>query len=315
MLESDTNPEILADHSALHQGKGGFFGEMPAYLKPAAQERGNLVTYFNLISHYPLLTREEELELSRSAKNGSESAFNCLVASNLRLVIQVAKRFRGRGLELEDLIQEGNLGLIRAAQLFDPERGNRFSTYATRWIVQKISRAVDNHSRTIRVPISVHQSIRAVLRAKSQFLQAEGVEPGLDELARITGLSRERIDSLEEHMSQALSLNQEKFKEEGAELLEDVSTSSSTVEEEVDREIETRMIRKMMNVLTPLERTVTYYRYGLFGLPDLSYEQLSEELDMPKRLLRNAFKRAMSKLRKQAEKSSLKDDAELFDYY
>ena len=113
-------------------------------------------------------------------------------------------------------------------------------------------------------------------------------------------------------MSQTLSLNQEKFKDDGAELMEDVSTEDCSVEEDVDKEIESRMIKRMMKVLTPLERTVTSYRYGLFGYPDLSYERLSEELDMPKRLLRNAFKRAMAKLRKQAVKSAREEGVFLF---
>lgn len=262
--------------------------------------------YFKRLRKYPLLTRDEEVELATQIRSGSTRAFKRLVSSNLRLVIQIARRFQGRGLELEDLIQEGNLGLIRAAELFDPDRGIRFSTYATRWIVQKLSRACDNHSRVIRIPVGLHQAIRAVLRARNDYMMRHGLEPEPEEIVLITGLPLRRVELALEYMQKTLSLNLDKYGDDSSELLDDVPSDFMEVEKVVDRQLEAAYLAKLLKDLSPLEQAVTVYRYGLFNNPPRSYEQLSAGLDLPKSYLRNAFKRALAKLRKRAKLESEK---------
>ena len=263
--------------------------------------------YFKRLRKYPLLSRDEEIELAIQIRNGNTRAFKRLVSSNLRLVIQIARRFQGRGLELEDLIQEGNLGLIRAAELFDPDRGIRFSTYATRWIIQKLSRACDNHSRVIRIPVGLHQAIRAVLRARNDYMMKHGLEPEPEELVQATGLPLHRIELALDYMQKTLSLNQDKYGDESSELLDDVPSDFMEVEKVVDRQLEATYLAKLLKELSPLEQAVTVYRYGLFDNPQKSYEQLSAGLDLPKQSLRNAFKRALAKLRKRAKLESQRE--------
>lgn len=178
---------------------------------------------------FGLLTPLEELELGRRARSGDSRAQARLVECNLRLVIKVAKRFSGRGVDFEDLVQEGNLGLIRAAQLFNPDKGARFSTYATMWIIQFVSRGVDNHGRSIRLPVNVQSDMRLVSRSAFHFSRRYGTEPSIEQIAQISKLSITRVKNAMESMQSSLSLNQNSSSSSDSEIGEKIADRKSVV--------------------------------------------------------------------------------------
>ena len=161
--------------------------------KAGASGEDELGAYFREIRQYPRLTPEEERELAQGCAAGDQAAIRRMVQCNLRLVVAVAKEYAGRGVPLMDLIQEGNIGLIVAAQKFDYTRELRFSTYATKWIRQGISRCLMNHAGLIRVPVHTAERMRAILAARAAWIQANGQEPDLEQLAGTVGLPPEKV--------------------------------------------------------------------------------------------------------------------------
>jgi len=169
--------------------------------------RANLGVYLSEIARIPLLTREEEQALARRARAGDEVAKQRMVEANLRLVVQIARRYLNRGLPLPDLIEEGNLGLLRAVEKFEPERGTRFSTYATWWIRQAVTRALANQARTIRLPVHVELLLARYVREQRRLTQALGRSPTAKELAQALGTSEREIAELEEVRQHPVSLD------------------------------------------------------------------------------------------------------------
>src|SRR5437870_2352436 len=169
--------------------------------------RENLRVYLKEIMTIPLLTREQEGELARRARAGDEAAKQRMTEANLRLVVQIARRYLNRGLPLPDLIEEGNLGLLRAVEKFEPERGTRFSTYATWWIRQAITRALANQARTIRLPVHVEMLLARYVREHRRLTQALGRAPTTEELAQALGTSEGEIVELEEVRLHPVSLD------------------------------------------------------------------------------------------------------------
>src|SRR2546427_6844808 len=169
--------------------------------------RANLGVYLAEIARIPLLTREEEQALARRVQAGDEAAKQRLVEANLRLVVQIARRYLNRGLPLPDLIEEGNLGLLRAVEKFEPERGTRFSTYATWWIRQAVTRALANQARTIRLPVHVELLLARYVREQSRLTQTLGRTPTAEELAQALGTSAREIAELEEVRQHPVSLD------------------------------------------------------------------------------------------------------------
>src|SRR3989454_9095670 len=169
--------------------------------------RTNLAAYFGEIARIPLLDREEEVALARRAQAGDEAAKTKLTESNLRLVVQVARRYLNRGLPLPDLIEEGNVGLLRAVEKFDPERGLRFSTYATWWIRHAVMRALANQARTIRLPVHVEMLLGRYAKEQQRLTQALGRLPTTAELAAALGTTEEQVRELEEVRQPPVSLD------------------------------------------------------------------------------------------------------------
>src|SRR5947209_15160008 len=153
-------------------------------------------SYLSRLTQAPLLTSEEEIELTRLVQAGNQTARSRLIESNMRLVINIAKSYRNRAIPLEDLIQEGAIGLMQAAERFDPDKGFRFSTYATHWIRQAIGRAIDNKSKAIRLPAHVSQSLRKVERERVRLLREMGVDPTHDQLATALGITAQTLITL-----------------------------------------------------------------------------------------------------------------------
>src|ERR687898_2133029 len=224
-----------------------------------------LARYFGQIARGRLLTHAEEIDLGRRAKEGDEMARSKLIEKNLRLVIPVAKKYRGMGLPFGDLIQEGNIGLMRAADKFDPEKGFRFSTYATWWIRQAVQRAVADKSRTIRVPVHAGEKFRKVVRTQNELHAEHGREPTDEEVAERLGWSVDGVREAKEAVPDATSLDKPLTSEEGAsslgDLIEDERTSDTPGL--VIRELEGAWLGEGVGRLPPRHRHVLVRRHGL----------------------------------------------------
>jgi RNA polymerase primary sigma factor len=259
--------------------------------------------YFGQIARGRLLTHEEEIDLGRRASEGDETARSKLIEKNLRLVIPVAKKYRGMGLPFGDLIQEGNVGLIRAADKFDPEKGFRFSTYATWWIRQAVQRAVADKGRTIRVPVHMGEKIRKMARAYNELWARLEREPTDEEVANILGWEVDRVKEVKSAIPDATSLNQPLSSDEGSsevgDLIED--ERESRVVSEVMRELETGRLMESVERLPERQRRVLVRRYGLDGEKPAILADLSEELHVSRERVRQLQREAEQALRNEWE--------------
>lgn len=268
--------------------------------------------YFSIVSKNALLSGSEEIELARGVKAGDELCFNRLVSANLRLVISIAKKFMNRGMDLEDLIQEGNLGLLQAAAKFDGSRGVRFSTYATWWIRQSITRALSNKARLIRVPVHAHEIMSKLRKIAKPYYQSHGRPPSIDELAEVSGVPLEEISLILKSQSSLLSLDQcMGYRSDGDEgvaienFVED--RKSATPEERAEEGLLTRRVDSLLSVLSDRERAVINHRYGIHGFDVLTHEEIATRLSLTHADVRRICIRATRKLRKATRQNRLTD--------
>jgi RNA polymerase primary sigma factor len=258
-----------------------------------------LSSYFARIDNGALLTHVEEVNLSKRAKAGDVKACRRLVEKNLRLVVSVAKRYRGYGVPFEDLIQEGNIGLMKAVEKFDSDRGWRFSTYATWWVRQAIGRAVADKGRTIRVPVHMGEKMRKMARTYNGLSAELGREPSDQEVAGRLGWTVEKVRDVKGALPDATSLDKPLGSGEDASelgnLVED--QASSDVSESVVRDLEIHWLGEAISRLPERHRRVLVKRYGLDEEETATLAQLAEELEVSKERVRQLQREAEHMLR------------------
>jgi RNA polymerase primary sigma factor len=255
--------------------------------------------YFARISKGKLLSHEEEVKISRRAKNGDRKARQKLIEKNLRLVVSIAKKYRGYGLPFEDLIQEGNIGLIKAVEKFDPERGHRFATYATWWIRQVIGRAIADKGRIVRLPAHTGEKSRKVARTLNELSAQLGREPTDEEVAERLGWTAQKVHAVIGFLPDAISLDRPAGSEDGAselgELIEDERAPDGL--EVVIREMENDQLRESIEGMPDRERRVLVRRYGLDDREPATLAVVGAELGITRERVRQLQRNAERRLR------------------
>ena len=235
-------------------------------------------TYLKEIGRVPLLTAQQEADLARAAQAGDADARRALSEANLRLVVSVAKRYVGRGLPFLDLIQEGNLGLMKAAEKFEPERGFKFSTYATWWIRQSITRAIADQGRTIRIPVHLVENINRVKKTAGELLRKNGREPTVEEIAVQLDLEPDRVRELLQLAQDPISLETPVGEEEDAHLEDFIQDEEAGVPvDEAGRQLLRRELMNVLKSLTPREERVIALRFGLEDGRSRTLEELGRD--------------------------------------
>ena len=267
--------------------------------------------YLKEIGKVPLLEPEEEVELAKRMQEGDEEAKKRLSESNLRLVVSIAKKYSGRnGLSFLDLIQEGNLGLLKAVEKFDYTKGYRFSTYATWWVRQHITRAIADQARTIRVPVHMTETINKLVRATKNLTQTLGREPTIEELAKEMGITEEKVTEIKRIQMEPLSLegpmgNDDSENSRLGDIIEDDTTISPF--EATSRSLLREQLIAVIDTLTPREQKVVRMRYGLDdGFPK-TLEQVGQEFNVTRERIRQIEAKALRKLRNPSRSKRLKD--------
>lgn len=275
---------------------------------PQPEAEDDIRHYMRQIRQYPLLTAEQERTLAMACAQGDPDAIRALVNSNLRLVVSVAREYAGRGVPLLDLIQEGSIGLLVAARKFDYTRNTRFSTYASKWIRQGVSRCILNHAGVIRVPMHTMEKMRKLLSARSAYIQETNEEPTPEELAQRCGIEPDKVVSLLELVPQVCSLDAPTGEnEEGTlqMLLEDVHAPQPQ-EELVRRELE-MTLDSLMQQLTPRQQQVLRLRFGMDDGAVMSLQQIADKLSISKERARQVEQEALKKLHKLGNDLGLED--------
>jgi|SRR5579875_1287921 RNA polymerase primary sigma factor len=266
--------------------------------------------YLGEIGRFPLLTADQEMVLAKRVVEGDLDAQQRLVEANLRLVVSIAKRYNNHGIHLLDLVQEGNLGLIRAAQKFDPKRGFRFSTYATWWIRQAISRAVAEHTRTIHIPVHVVELIYKIRRITRHLYQELGREPLAEEIARAANLTKERVVELQSMAETPISLDAPLIEEEQYHLADTlVDTRTTSPAEAVTHQALREQIASALESLNTRERQVIELRYGLQDGHCHTLEELSACFKLTRERIRQIEVKALRTLRHPIQVHLLRDFA------
>ena len=264
--------------------------------------------YLKEIGKVPLLSSEEEMELAKQIEEGSQYAKKKLAEANLRLVVSIAKRYVGRGMVFLDLIQEGNLGLIKAVEKFDYVRGFKFSTYATWWIRQAITRAIADQARTIRIPVHMVETINKLIRVQRQLLQELGRDPFPEEISKVMDLPVEKVREIQKIAQEPVSLETPIGEEEDSHLGDFIPDDDAPAPAEAAAF--TMLKEQLINVLdtlTPREEKVLRLRFGLDDGRARTLEEVGKEFNVTRERIRQIEAKALRKLRHPSRSKKLKD--------
>lgn len=265
--------------------------------------------YLREIGKIPLLTAEEELALARKVKRGEKKAKDQMAEANMRLVVSIAKRYVGRGLDLLDLIQEGNTGLLRAVEKFDPERGFKFSTYATWWIRQAITRAIADQARTIRIPVHMVETINKLLRTQRRLTQELNREPTNDELAAAMEMDVEKVEHImkikQDISSLDASVRDDDEESSLGDFIEDEEAKPAS--EYASEQLLKEQIRLVLGTLTEREQKILRLRFGLEDGRNHTLEEVGQEFSVTRERIRQIEAKALAKLRKHKDARKLQE--------
>lgn len=294
----DLDEEEEEDIDLLNQGQ---------YLDDASDDSVRL--YLREIGKIPLLNGEEELALAQKVVAGDKKAKDKMAEANMRLVVSIAKRYSGRGLDLLDLIQEGNTGLLRAVEKFDPDKGFKFSTYATWWIRQAITRAIADQARTIRIPVHMVETINKLLRTQRRMTQELNREPTIDELAAELEMEPEKVEYVIKIKQDITSLDAGVGRDEGeddsvlGDFIEDEETASP--EESAASQLLKEQVQSVLSSLSEREQKIIKMRFGLENGKSHTLEEVGQEFAVTRERIRQIEAKALAKLRKHKDAKKL----------
>lgn len=271
----------------------------PSTHSSRSRDNESLDIYLREIRRHPLISREEENELARRAQAGDQAALDKLVRSNLRFVVSVAKKYRSQGVPLEDLINDGNLGLVRAAHRFDPDRGFKFISYAVWWVRQAILHSLSQHSRLVRLPLNKAGYVTRISRAAQELVQDLGREPTHAEIAEHVGLEERDVDDTLRvaggHLSLDSAYGEDRDDHSFVESVEDTVTDAPDAD--LYRETLSRDLLRAINTLSDRERTILLMYFGLDGHSPLTLEEIGTHLGLTRERIRQIKEQAIERLR------------------
>ena len=263
--------------------------------------------YLKEIGRIPLLTPEKERELAIRVEEGDEDAKRELTEANLRLVVSIAKRYVGKGMQFLDLIQEGSMGLMKAAEKFDYRRGYKFSTYATWWIRQAVSRAIADNGRTIRIPVHMAETLHRIARTSRELSQSLGREPNAEEIAKKLKISTDKLREIMSCSLDPVSLDAPIGDEEDSRLCDFIEDdSSASPEEAVTHSLMKEELQKALHTLTPREEKVLKLRFGIDCEKPLTLEEAGEEFGITRERCRQLEVKALGRLRRSLKAKDLR---------
>jgi RNA polymerase primary sigma factor len=265
--------------------------------------------YLREIGKIPLLNAEEELALAQRVVSGDKDAKDKMAEANMRLVVSIAKRYVGRGLDLLDLIQEGNTGLLRAVEKFDPDKGFKFSTYATWWIRQAITRAIADQARTIRIPVHMVETINKLLRTQRRLTQELNREPTNEEIAKEMEIDIDKVEHIMKIKQDISSLDASIRDDEEDSVLADFIEDEDTVspEESATGQLLKEQVKDMLGALTEREQKILKLRFGLEDGKSHTLEEVGQEFSVTRERIRQIEAKALAKLRKHRDAKKLHD--------
>lgn len=304
-----TEPKVeeLSDEWTVEDGEEIVIDEK-MYLDDIADDSVRL--YLREIGKIPLLKSDEELALAQRVVAGDKDAKDQMAEANMRLVVSIAKRYVGRGLDLLDLIQEGNTGLLRAVEKFDPDKGFKFSTYATWWIRQAITRAIADQARTIRIPVHMVETINKLLRTQRRLTQELNREPTNDEIAKEMEIDVDKVEHIMKIKQDISSLDASVRDDEEDSVLGDFIEDEDTIspEESATNQLLKEHVKQLLSGLTDREQKILKLRFGLEDGKSHTLEEVGQEFSVTRERIRQIEAKALAKLRKH------KDSRKLMDY-
>jgi RNA polymerase primary sigma factor len=297
----------LSDEWLIDEDEEVDLSEDQSYLDDIADDSVRL--YLREIGKIPLLNAEQELELAKRVVAGDKEAKDQMAEANLRLVVSIAKRYVGRGLDLLDLIEEGNTGLLRAVEKFDPDKGFKFSTYATWWIRQAITRAIADQARTIRIPVHMVETINKLLRTQRRLTQELNREPTNAEIAKEMEIDEAKVEHIMKIKQDISSLDASIRDDEEESVLADFIEDEDTItpEESATGQLLKEQVKEMLGALTEREQKILKLRFGLEDGKQHTLEEVGQEFSVTRERIRQIEAKALAKLRKHKDARKLHD--------